>query len=76
MVRRLDSSSNLNKRVGKASFYQAGAISGMFGSVDADLAGIITHEFFHRAGLGEGDIRALHSDIQKNCGTPGLNIGK
>jgi hypothetical protein len=33
-----------------------------------DLSGIIVHEFFHRAGLTEAQVRALNPDIQKYCG--------
>ena len=52
------------------AFYQAGSIS-QFLYKDTDLSGVIVHEFFHRAGLNESQIRALHPQIQKNCGTPG-----
>ena len=51
------------------AFYQAGAISQILYK-DTDLSGVIVHELFHRAGLGEAQIRALHPEIQRNCGNP------
>lgn len=56
------------------AFYQAGAITQLFYK-NADLAGIITHELFHRAGLNEGQLKALRDDIQCNCGTPSFALG-
>jgi len=56
------------------AFYQAGSISQFFYK-DADLAGIITHELFHRAGLNEDQVTKLRDDIQRNCGTPGDALG-
>lgn len=52
------------------AFYQAGTITQMFRS-NTDLPGVIVHEFFHRAGLNENQVRALNPSIQRNCGTPG-----
>jgi hypothetical protein len=57
------------------AFYQAGEIAHFFYK-DADLAGIITHELFHRAGLNEDQLTTLRDDIQRNCGTPGDALGK
>ena len=51
------------------AFYKAGAISQMLYK-DTDLPGVIVHELFHRAGLSESQIRALHPQIQQNCGNP------
>jgi len=51
------------------AFYQAGAISQLLYK-DTDLSGVIVHELFHRAGLSESQIRALHPQIQQNCGNP------
>jgi hypothetical protein len=59
-----------------AAFYQASAFWGFLGYRDADLAGIITHELFHRAGLNESTILSLHPQIQMNCGTSGLSMGR
>ena len=55
------------------AFYISGAVSGLIWN-STDLSGVITHEFFHRAGLNESQIRALHKDIQKNCGIPGYAL--
>ncbi len=55
------------------AFYISGAVSGLIWN-STDLSGVITHEFFHRAGLSESQIRALHPDIQKNCGIPGYAL--
>ena len=56
------------------AFYQAGSITQIFYK-DADLADIITHELFHRAGLSEDQLTKLRDDIQRNCGTPGDALG-
>jgi len=52
------------------AFYQAGELA-HFIVPDTDLSGVIVHELFHRAGLNEAQILALHPDIQRNCGSPG-----
>ncbi len=56
------------------AFYQAGSITQLFYK-DADLAGIITHELFRRAGLSEDQLTKLRDEIQRNCGTPGDALG-
>jgi hypothetical protein len=56
------------------AFYISGPIEGLFGVNSADLSGIIVHEFFHRAGLSEDQIKPLHSEIQKNCGIRGFAL--
>jgi len=60
--------------LGNNAFYISGPIEGFFGANSADLSGIIVHEFFHRAGLNEDQIKALHPQIQRNCGIPGFAL--
>lgn len=60
--------------LGDNAFYISGAVEGFFGVNSADLSGIIVHEFFHRAGLNEDQIKALHRQIQQNCGIPGFAL--
>lgn len=60
--------------LGDNAFYVSGPIEGFFGANSADLSGIIVHEFFHRAGLNEDQIKALHPQIQQNCGIPGFAL--
>ena len=55
------------------TFYIAGPFAQMFYS-SVDLSGTIVHEFFHRAGLSEAQVQALHEGIQKNCGIPGFAL--
>jgi len=56
--------------LGDNAFYQAGPISQFYRKY-TDLPGVIVHELFYRAGLSESQIKALHGEIQKNCGRPG-----
>jgi YD repeat-containing protein len=58
----------------ETAFYQAGPISQMLYR-NPDLAGIITHELFHRAGLNEDQFTKLRDDIQQNCGSPSDALG-
>jgi hypothetical protein len=60
--------------LGDNAFYIAGPVEGFFGANSADLSGIIVHEFFHRAGLSEAQIKALHPQIQQNCGIRGFAL--
>jgi hypothetical protein len=55
--------------LGDRAFYQPGSIAQMVFTA-GDLPGNIVHEFFHRAGLTEEQVKALNPDIQKNCGNP------
>jgi hypothetical protein len=55
--------------LGNNAFYQPGSIAQMLYKA-GDLPGVIVHEFFHRAGLTEAQVKALNPDIQKNCGNP------
>jgi len=60
--------------LGSNAFYISGPVAGFFGWNSTDLSGVIVHEFFHRAGLSEDQIKALHPQIQKNCGIPGFAL--
>lgn len=59
--------------LGDNAFYQPGIFAGLRYNT-TDLSGVIVHEFFHRAGLSEPQIQALHKDIQANCGIPGFAL--
>jgi YD repeat-containing protein len=59
--------------LGDNAFYQPGYLAGFIYNT-TDLSGVIVHEFFHRAGLSEAQVTALHSDIQRNCGIPGFAL--
>lgn len=60
--------------LGSNAFYISGPVEGFFGVNSTDLSGTIVHEFFHRAGLSEAQIKALHPQIQQNCGIPGFAL--